>query len=515
MTGVHLRRTAALALALAFACLLTAGSAQAAATLVVVNRDGPGEGFNDATPWTPTGGNPATTLGQARLNAFQYAADLWGDLVQSGVPIRVEATMDPLTCTSTSAVLGQAGTNSVHRGFVGALLPNTWYPQALANALAGTDLNPTSGDIGATFNSAINGGAGCLGGASWYYGFDANPPAGDIDFVTVVMHEIGHGLGFQTFVDLTTGTKLDGRNDMFMVHIERAGAVPADYPTMNDAQRVAAAGSDPDLLWTGTAASYMANQLPLTAGNNGEHVRLHGPATLQPGSSVSHWSTAVSPDEVMEPVLTGPVHDPGLAKFLLLDIGWPMDATVGVVWRGLRATVAGGSVQLDWRCEANEPLAGFRVYRAQAGKAGDELVSGEHALDRSAGTFVDRRPPAGASLLYTVAAVRPDGSEIRSPQVAATVAAVTLALAQNRPNPFNAATEVDFVLDRDAAVRLRVHDAAGRLVRTLIDEVRPAGSHTAFWDGRDQGGRGVASGSYVCRLEAGASVRVVRMTLLK
>lgn len=517
MTGAHPRRTAALvpACLLALACLLAASGARADATFVIVNRDGPGEGFNDATPWTPTGGNPATTLGQARLNAFQHAADLWGGLVQSTVTIRVEANMDPLTCTPTGAVLGQAGTNTVHRGFAGALRPNTWYPAALANALAGVDLNPAAADIGATFNSAINGDAGCLGGASWYYGFDGNPPAGDVDFVTVVMHELGHGLGFQTFVDLATGAKLGGFDDMFMVRIERAGAAPADYPTMSDAQRVAAATSDPELRWKGVAASFMAAQVPLTAGLSGEHVRLHAPATPQPGSSVSHWSTAVSPNEVMEPVLTGPQHDPGLATFLLQDIGWPMDASVGVVWRDLRATVAGGAVQVHWRCEADEPLVGFRVYRARAGKAGDELVSGERALDLGAGTFVDRRPPAGASLLYTVAAVRPDGSELRSPQVAATVAAVTLELAQNRPNPFNAATEVDYVLDRDAAVRLRVHDAAGRLVRTLVDEVRTAGTHTAFWDGRDDLGRGVASGAYVCRLEAGTSVRVVRMTLLK
>lgn len=511
MNGLYLRRAAALILV----GLLAASGAHAAATFLVVNRDGPGEGFNDAAPWTPTGGNPATTLGQARLNAFQYAADLWGGLVQSSVPIRVSARMDPLTCTSTSAILGQAGTNTVHRGFTGALLANTWYPQALANALAGFDVANQQDDIGATFNSALNGDAGCLGGAGWYYGFDGNPPGSDIDFITVVVHEIGHGLGFQTFVDLTTGAKLSGFNDMFMVHIERALAVPPDYPSMSDAERVAAAASDPALRWTGVAASYMAAQVTLTAGLNDEHVRLHAPGTLQPGSSVSHWSTSVSPNELMEPVLTSPMHDPGLAKFLLLDIGWPMDASVGVVWRDLRATVAGGAVQLTWRCEADEPIVGFRVYREHAGKAGQELLSGERALDLGTRSFVDRRPPTGASLLYTVAAVRPDGSELPAPQVAATVAAVGLVLAQNRPNPFNAATEVDFVLDRDAAVRLRVHDAAGRLVRTLVDEVRTAGGHTAFWDGRDDRGRSVASGAYVCRLEAGESVRVVRMTLLK
>jgi hypothetical protein len=65
------------------------------ATLIIQNNDGAFEGFNDPTPWTPTGGNPATTLGQARLNAFQYAADLWGACLNSNVTITIRAQMDP------------------------------------------------------------------------------------------------------------------------------------------------------------------------------------------------------------------------------------------------------------------------------------------------------------------------------------------------------------------------------------------------------------------------------------
>jgi len=55
------------------------------ATITLVNLDGPGEGFNDTTAFTPGGGNPATTLGQARLNAFQHAANIVGGLLTSSV----------------------------------------------------------------------------------------------------------------------------------------------------------------------------------------------------------------------------------------------------------------------------------------------------------------------------------------------------------------------------------------------------------------------------------------------
>jgi hypothetical protein len=310
--------------ALALTALIQSG-AHAGATIVVQNGDAAGEGFNDPTPWTPTGGNPAITLGQARLNAFQYAADLWATCIESNVTIVVNAKMDPQFCASTSAVLGAAGTATIHQNFSGALLAGTWYPQALANALRGADLAPSNPDISATFNSNLNGSSGCLGGIGWYYGFDASPPGGDIDFVTVVMHEIGHGLGFQTFVDLATGAKFAGSNDAYMVHLEQAGAVPSTYPEMTNAGRVAASISDPSLRWTGAGVTDAHPSIPLTAGLNGGYARAYAPNPQQTGSSVSHWSKALTPNEVMEPSYTGPNHDPRLAFNLMEDIGWSLD----------------------------------------------------------------------------------------------------------------------------------------------------------------------------------------------
>ena len=78
-------------------------SASFAATVVIQNVDGAGEGFNDPTPAAPVGGNPGTTLGAQRLNAFTFAANLWGAALQSSVTILVQAKMDPQTCTATSA----------------------------------------------------------------------------------------------------------------------------------------------------------------------------------------------------------------------------------------------------------------------------------------------------------------------------------------------------------------------------------------------------------------------------
>ena len=105
----------------------TVTSASAAAAIVIVNNDGANEGFNDATPVAPVGGNTGTNLGQQRLNAFQHAAGIWGATLTSNVTIQVRANFDPLACTATSAVLGSAGPLSVSRDFTNAPLAGTWY----------------------------------------------------------------------------------------------------------------------------------------------------------------------------------------------------------------------------------------------------------------------------------------------------------------------------------------------------------------------------------------------------
>ena len=80
-----------------------------AATIIIVNNDAAGEGFNDPTPRAPVGGNPGTTLGDQRLYVFQYAANIWGSILPSNVTIVVRAQFAAQTCTATSAVLGSAG----------------------------------------------------------------------------------------------------------------------------------------------------------------------------------------------------------------------------------------------------------------------------------------------------------------------------------------------------------------------------------------------------------------------
>lgn len=228
-------------------CGLTVAMMSAqAATITIVNTDSSGEGFNDTTSYTPTGGNYATTLGQARLNAVQYAANLIGQHIVSTVEIQIDAKMNGLGGSAGSATLAQAGPASVLSDF-GSGTASTWYPVALAEAMENRDING-SYDIVATFNSDVDNSV-VLGTTDWYYGLDATAGT-DNDFVSVALHEILHGLGFLTVMS-DAGVMESGQPDVFLNSLERHSASPADFPSMNDSQRLAAITDTGNLHWTG------------------------------------------------------------------------------------------------------------------------------------------------------------------------------------------------------------------------------------------------------------------------
>jgi flagellar hook assembly protein FlgD len=89
-------------------------------------------------------------------------------------------------------------------------------------------------------------------------------------------------------------------------------------------------------------------------------------------------------------------------------------------------------------------------------------------------------------------------------------------LAQNRPNPFNPTTTIEFTVKERANVQLRIYNVAGQLIRTLVNEARTPGEvHTATWDGRNDAGQSVSSGVYFYKLVAGTFVQTKKMVLLK
>ena len=232
--------------------------------------------------------------------------------------------MNSLGGTATSAILGGASPANLFRDFTGALRSSTWYPSALADMLHGVDNQPGADDIVATFNSDVDTG-NLLTGSRWYYGLDGYA-GNDVDFISVVLHELIHGLGFITVVDPTTGAKgadsTGAYDDDFMVYLEDYGKTPADFPSMTDAQRQAASIDTGNLVWSGSIVNTAAGSLLTKGLLNNQLVEMYAPNPVEVGSTLSHFDTSLAPDQLMEPNYTGPNHDPGLALPALGEIGW-------------------------------------------------------------------------------------------------------------------------------------------------------------------------------------------------
>jgi hypothetical protein len=324
--------------AVATAGLLALAVAANAATITIVNTNAAGVGFNDATAAAPVPGNPGTTVGAQRLYVFNYAASIWGSLINSPVPIQVNASFATQTCTATSATLGSTSSSSSHRDFAGAPFPGTWYQQSLANRLYGADLNTGANDMTTTFNSALNGAATCLGGVGWYYGTDGNEGT-NIELLSVVLHELAHGFGFASTTNSSTGAMSSGypaAYDRFLYD----DSLAAYWPTLTNAQRKLSATSQKNLTWSGgyvapAAAGFLAKRQRMVINSPPSIAAVTysiGPAVFGP----SLYAGSVTGDVVLVSDITAPTSD-GCETF---TNGPALAGKIALVDRGVCAFVA-------------------------------------------------------------------------------------------------------------------------------------------------------------------------------
>jgi uncharacterized repeat protein (TIGR01451 family) len=248
------------------ALLAVAPAARASATILIAPADAADAGVNDTTPVNPVGGNTATTLGGQRLAVFQKAAEIWGQALDSAVPIHILASFHGLACGTNGAVLGQTTSPNIFSSddptFTSGKPPTvfpkarTWYVAAQSERFAGVPvLSPSGTDtnsyqIVTSFNSSLDTSGACPGSSGWYYGFD-NAHGDQFDMLTVALHEFAHGLGFDSQDDPTTGHPESGEPGIWDYFLYD-DSVGLHWINMNDSQRLASVTGGA-LTWDGPA----------------------------------------------------------------------------------------------------------------------------------------------------------------------------------------------------------------------------------------------------------------------
>ena len=91
----------------------------------------------------------------------------------------------------------------------------------------------------------------------------------------------------------------------------------------------------------------------------------------------------------------------------------------------------------------------------------------------------------------------------------------SFALEQNYPNPFNPSTTIEYSVQKAGIVQIKIHNTLGQLVRTLVNESRPIGEYSTAWDGKNDSGRKVTSGTYFYRLQFGDFISIKKMLLIR
>lgn len=189
------------------------------------------------------------------------------------------------------------------------------------------------------------------------------------------------------------------------------------------------------------------------------------------------------------------------------------DFPIPVLFRGFRAFARGASVEVHWDLSSDEPLASYTLYRMTGDSRAVVIARGVMGPDIR--SFIDQNVTPATTYRYELVVRADSGSEFRSPIAMVSTPAVSAALGQNQPNPFNPTTSIEYSLSERAPVVIAIFDVSGALVARLDQGPREAGTHRAVWNGRDASGASVGSGVYFYRLEGMSQIGARKMVLLK
>lgn len=198
--------------------------------------------------------------------AIRQALDIWSINFLSELPVMVEVNWNQ---DLKNDVLASARPAGYFNNFPGAPDLDLWYPSALANSIAKKDLDPKRSDVLLEINA----------GQDWYFGLNGNPSSSEFDLVSVVLHEIAHGLAFKTNTEFEKHSKTGyvSRPSVFDGFIQVPdGRTFSDFCPRSSVLGNAMLGP---LLWTGKHG---------TIANEGKPIQLYSTVPYEPGTSINH-----------------------------------------------------------------------------------------------------------------------------------------------------------------------------------------------------------------------------------
>jgi hypothetical protein len=213
---------------------------------------------------------------------FQAAVDVWSANFASKVPVTIDASWIRST---SSSILGSARPGSYYAGFDGAPDASLWYPSALANALAGKDLDPNNPEMVIQANSS----------ASWNTRNDGSPRLTEYDLQSVFLHEMGHGLGF-----LST----DSYDNFFGYGSIEQPTPYSAYAQLPDGRRLSDLPSPSLELGKALTSTLVWSGALGIAANGGIKPLLYTPLRYEEGSSVSHLDEATYKNSELNRIMT-------------------------------------------------------------------------------------------------------------------------------------------------------------------------------------------------------------------
>lgn len=239
--------------------------------------------------------------------AFQYAVDIWKNLIYSPVPIRVHVYWQSLA----TGVLGSCGPANFYKDFNSTEIWNAYYPVALVEKMTGEDMSSTDEfDIIGAFGKDFN----------WYFGTDGKTPTDKYDFVSTVLHELTHGLGFSGYFTSTGGVGSYG---------SEGAAVFDQFVENKNGEKLI----DTTLFKNPSVAlnqNFTSNWLQFyTKLISGTMPRLYAPTVWNDGSSIYHLDETTYKRDTANWLMTPfsgmgeAVHDPGPAALAIMyEMGW-------------------------------------------------------------------------------------------------------------------------------------------------------------------------------------------------